>query len=34
MTNVQGLSIDEKQLKRTDAIVLSMTSEERPRPQI
>src|SRR6059058_2378251 len=34
MRNVQGLSIDEKQLKRTEAIVLSMTSEERTRPEI
>ena len=34
VSNVQGLSIDEKQLKRTEAIVLSMTSEERTRPQI
>jgi len=34
MSNVQGLSIDEKRLKRTEAIVLSMTSEERTRPQI
>src|SRR4029078_12185037 len=34
MSNVQGLSIDEKQLKRTEAIVLSMTNEERPRPDI
>jgi signal recognition particle subunit SRP54 len=34
MSNVQGLSIDEKQLKRTEAIVLSMTSEERMRPDI
>src|SRR5436305_2593165 len=34
MRNVQTLSIDEKQLKRTEAIVLSMTSEERTRPQI
>ena len=32
--NVSGLSIDEKQLKRTEAIVLSMTSEERTRPEI
>jgi signal recognition particle subunit SRP54 len=32
--NVQGLSIDEKQLKRTEAIVLSMTKEERTRPDI
>ncbi len=34
MSNVQGLSIDEKQLKRTEAIVLSMTSEERTRPDL
>jgi signal recognition particle subunit SRP54 len=34
MSNVQGLSINEKQLKRTEAIVLSMTSEERTRPGI
>ena len=34
MSNVPGLSIDEKQLKRTEAIVLSMTSEERTRPEI
>ncbi len=34
MGNVQGLSVDEKQLKRTEAIVLSMTSEERTRPDI
>jgi signal recognition particle subunit SRP54 len=34
MSNVQGLSIDEKQLKRTEAIVLSMTNEERTRPNI
>ena len=34
MSNLQGLSIDEKQLKRTEAIVLSMTSEERTRPDI
>ena len=34
MSNVQGLSVDEKQLKRTEAIVLSMTSEERTRPDI
>ena len=34
MSNVQGLSVDEKQLKRTEAIVLSMTSEERSRPDI
>jgi signal recognition particle subunit SRP54 len=34
MSNVQGLSVDEKQLKRTEAIVLSMTGEERGRPDI
>jgi signal recognition particle subunit SRP54 len=34
MSNVQALSIDEKQLKRTEAIVLSMTNEERTRPGI
>jgi signal recognition particle subunit SRP54 len=34
MSNVQGLSVDEKQLKRTEAIVLSMTKEERSRPDI
>jgi signal recognition particle subunit SRP54 len=34
MGNLQGVSIDEKQLKRTEAIVLSMTNEERTRPDI
>jgi signal recognition particle subunit SRP54 len=34
MSNVEGLSLDERQLKRTEAIVLSMTSEERTRPGI
>jgi signal recognition particle subunit SRP54 len=34
MGNVSGVSVDEKQLKRTEAIVLSMTSEERTRPDI
>ena len=34
MSNVPGLSVDEKQLKRTEAIVLSMTNEERARPDI
>src|SRR5437763_6099765 len=33
MSNLQG-SIDEKQLKGTEAIVLSMTREERTRPDI
>jgi signal recognition particle subunit SRP54 len=35
MSNMPGgLSVDEKQLKRTEAIVLSMTAEERARPDI
>ncbi len=34
MGNVQGLSVDERQLARTEAIVLSMTNEERTRPDI
>jgi signal recognition particle subunit SRP54 len=34
MSNTPGLSIDEEQLKCTEAIVLSMTSEERSRPEI
>ncbi len=34
MSNVQGLSVDEKQIKRTEAIVLSMTNQERSRPDI
>jgi signal recognition particle subunit SRP54 len=34
MSNVSGLSVDEKQLKRTEAIVLSMTNQERSRPDI
>src|SRR5438045_2436630 len=34
MSNVPGLSVDEKKLKGTEAIVLSMTQEERWRPDI
>lgn len=34
MGNVAGSSIDEKQLKRLEAIVLSMTPKERARPEI
>jgi signal recognition particle subunit SRP54 len=34
MSNLQGLSVDEKQLKRTEAIVLSMTHAERTRPDL
>src|SRR5437899_4472778 len=33
-SNVQGLSIDVMQLKRTEAIVLSMTKKERTHPDI
>ena len=34
MSSLKGVDIDEKQLKRTEAIVLSMTNEERKRPAI
>jgi signal recognition particle subunit SRP54 len=34
MGNVRDLQIDEKQIKRTEAIVLSMTREERTKPDI
>ncbi len=34
MGNLKDLSIDEKQLKRTEAIVLSMTPQERGNPDI
>src|SRR5436853_1096132 len=34
MSNVPGLAVDEKQLGRIEAIVLSMTLEERARPDI
>ena len=34
MANVRDLQIDEKQIKRTEAIVLSMTREERTKPDI
>ena len=34
VSNVPGLSVDEKQLGRIEAIVLSMTLEERARPDI
>jgi len=34
MSNLQNLPVDEKQLKRTEAIVLSMTREERARPDL
>ena len=34
MSNVKGFSVDEKQLKRVEAIVLSMTPGERKQPDI
>ncbi len=34
MGNMKGLSIDEKQMKRVEAIVLSMTPGERSKPDI
>jgi signal recognition particle subunit SRP54 len=34
MSNIKDLKVDEKQVKRTEAIVLSMTNEERTRPDI
>ncbi len=34
MGNMKDLNVDEKQIKRTEAIVLSMTDEERRRPDI
>ncbi len=34
MGNIKDMNIDEKQIKRTEAIVLSMTDEERKRPDI
>jgi signal recognition particle subunit SRP54 len=34
MSNVKNFSVDEKQLKRVEAVVLSMTAEERAKPDI
>jgi len=34
MSNLKGFSVDEKQMKRVEAIVLSMTLEERRKPDI
>jgi signal recognition particle subunit SRP54 len=34
MGQLKGLSIDESQMKRVEAIVLSMTPDERSRPEI
>ncbi len=31
---LKGVDLDEKRMKRTEAIVLSMTKEERSRPEI
>jgi signal recognition particle subunit SRP54 len=34
MNNLKGFSVDENQMKRVEAIVLSMTLEERSNPDI
>jgi signal recognition particle subunit SRP54 len=34
MSNMKGFSVDEKRLKRIEAMVLSMTNQERIRPDI
>ncbi len=34
MSNVSGISVDDRQLRRIEAIVLSMTPQERTRPDI
>src|SRR5215471_16489882 len=34
MNNLKGISVDDRQLRRVEAIVLSMTPEERSRPDI
>jgi signal recognition particle subunit SRP54 len=34
MSNMKGFSVDEKRLKRIEAMVLSMTNEERVRPDV
>jgi signal recognition particle subunit SRP54 len=34
MSNVPGLSVDDRQLRRIEAIVLSMTAQERAKPDI
>jgi signal recognition particle subunit SRP54 len=34
MSNMKGFSVDEKQMKRVEAVVLSMTLEERSNPDI
>jgi signal recognition particle subunit SRP54 len=34
MSNMKGFSVDEKRLKRIEAMVLSMTNQERVRPDV
>ncbi len=34
MSNIRGLSVEDKQLKRMEAIILSMTPQERRRPDM
>src|SRR2546430_6320949 len=34
MSNVPGLSVDDRQLRRIEAVVLSMPPQERTRPDI
>jgi len=34
MSNMKGFSVDEKRIKRIEAIVLSMTNQERVRPDV
>ena len=34
MSNMKGFSVDEKRIKRVEAIVLSMTNHERERPDV
>jgi len=34
MSNMKGFSVDEKRIKRVEAIVLSMTNQERVRPDV
>jgi signal recognition particle subunit SRP54 len=34
MSNLKGFSVDEKQMQRVEAIVLSMTLDERSNPDI
>jgi signal recognition particle subunit SRP54 len=34
MSNMKGFSVDEKRLKRIEAMILSMTNQERVRPDV